>query len=190
MDVYFKECHDFASERASIDPNWCFWDEFVLSNCLGYINLFLAIRSANWNLRLGSLKVMAPVFSAFDRTNYRRLIPQHLANCLLLQHNISAAFSEGGFAVSILGNAWHSVAIDECHEMLIIRDLKDAVTHPGKNSINQVALSFPFKSRNLRNIQNEVFNKLPITNCNMSSVDKNMNDNVIEILNGIWKSSL
>lgn len=75
---------------------------------------------------------MAPVFSAFDRTNYRRIIPQHIADCLL-PHNVRAAFCEGGFAVSILGNAWHSVAIDECHEMLINRDLKEAITRPGKN---------------------------------------------------------
>ena len=74
--------------------------------------------------------------------------------------------------------------------MLMNRDLKDTITHPGKNSINQVALSFPYKSRNLRNICHEVFSKVPNNNSNMSSIDQKMNDNVIAILNGIRKSSL
>uniref|UniRef100_A0A1X7VCY4 Uncharacterized protein n=1 Tax=Amphimedon queenslandica TaxID=400682 RepID=A0A1X7VCY4_AMPQE len=139
---------------------------------------------------MGSLKIMAPVFSAFDRINYRRIIPQHIADCLLLPSDIKAAFLKGGFAVSILGNEWHSVAIDECHEMLINRDLKDAVTRPGKSSINQVALSFPYKSRNLRNIRNLVFDKEPVSNSNMSSIEKKMNENVVAILSGIRSSAI
>ena len=91
--------------------NWSFWAEFVISNCLGYINLYLAIRSANWNLRLGSLKVMAPVFAAFDRVNYRRILPQHFADCLLLPNDVKEAFAQGGFSVSILGNEWNSVLV-------------------------------------------------------------------------------
>ena len=117
---------------ASHDPNWHFWAEFVLSNCCGYISLFLAIRSANWDLRLGSLKCMSPIFAAFDRTTYRKLIPQHIADCLIMPKNILASLQNGGFAVSILGHSWHSVALDECHEMLINRDCKDSITRPKK----------------------------------------------------------
>lgn len=135
IEPYFKAFYDFASDKAMHDPNWCFWSEYILSSCCGYINLFLAVRSANWYLRNASLKVMAPVFSSFDRTTYRKLIPQHIADCLLLPQNIKTSLQNGGFSISILGNEWHSVAIDECHEMLINRDLKDAITHPGRNTI-------------------------------------------------------
>lgn len=34
-EVHFKKFRDFASERANTDPNWCFWAEFILSNCSG-----------------------------------------------------------------------------------------------------------------------------------------------------------
>uniref|UniRef100_A0A1X7UMS2 Uncharacterized protein n=1 Tax=Amphimedon queenslandica TaxID=400682 RepID=A0A1X7UMS2_AMPQE len=88
---------------------------------------------------------MAPVFAAFDSVNYRRLLPQHFADCILLPNDVKEAFAQEGFSVSILGNEYNSVAIDKCHEILINRDLKDAITRPGINAINQVALSIPYK---------------------------------------------
>lgn len=104
IEPYFKAFCDFASDKAMHYPNWCFWSEYILSNCCGYINLFLAVRSANWYLQIASLKVMAPVFLSFDRTTYRKLIPQHIADCLLLPQNIKTSFLNGGFSISILGN--------------------------------------------------------------------------------------
>lgn len=104
IEPYFKAFYDFASDKAMHDPNWCFWSEYILSNCCGYINLFLAVRSANWYQRIASLKVMAPVFLSFDRTTYRKLIPQHIADCLLLPQNIKTSFQNGGFSISIYGN--------------------------------------------------------------------------------------
>lgn len=56
FDAHFRAFYNFTSDMARHDPNWHFWAEFVLSNCCGYISLFLEIRSANWDLRLGSLK--------------------------------------------------------------------------------------------------------------------------------------
>lgn len=57
-------------------------------NAFCYIALFASIRSGNWISRLASIKLMAPIFSAFDRPTYRKLIPQHLADCLLLPNYI------------------------------------------------------------------------------------------------------
>lgn len=48
------------------DANWHFWGDFIHLNCFAYIALFCAIRSGNWHLRIGALKLMAPLFSAFD----------------------------------------------------------------------------------------------------------------------------
>uniref|UniRef100_A0A1X7UTE5 Uncharacterized protein n=1 Tax=Amphimedon queenslandica TaxID=400682 RepID=A0A1X7UTE5_AMPQE len=133
---------------------------------------------------------MAPVFAAFDSVNYRRLLPQHFADCILLPNDVKEAFAQEGFCVSILGNECNSVAIDICHEILINRDLKDAITRPGINAINQVALSIPYKGSNLRNIRNKVFNKEPINNDKISSTDRKIYDNVMAVLNRIKESSL
>ena len=135
------------------DPNWRFWGDFIQLNCFAYIALFYAIRSGNWHLRLGALKLMAPLFSAFDRPTYRKIIPQHLADCILLPADITTSFSNGGFSISITGRPWHSVGIDEAHEMLINKDCKLAVVHPNKEFITRVSLYFPFHSKVLHNIK-------------------------------------
>ena len=59
-----------------------FWYEYLTMNCLIYMALFIAIRNGDWMLRMGAIKSMAAVFSAFDRPIYQRLIPQHLADIL------------------------------------------------------------------------------------------------------------
>lgn len=74
---------DYVLSKADKDPNWKFWDQFVRTNCFAYIALFSAVRSANWDLRLAGLKTMAPIFSAFDRPTYRKVMPQHLADCTI-----------------------------------------------------------------------------------------------------------
>ena len=67
--------------------------------------------------------------------------------------------------------------------MLINRDLKDAITRPWRNTINEVALSFPYKSGNLRNIRHQVFKDKHDNKSVMSSTDQKMNDNTLSILN-------
>lgn len=126
------------------DPNWKFWGEYILQTGFSYICLFSAIRSGNWELHLSSLKLMAPVFAAFDRTTYRKLIPQHLADCLLMPKEITNCLQRGGFSVSITGHKWHLVAIDEAHEMLVNKDCKEAIVRPSKEFADRIALSFLF----------------------------------------------
>ena len=89
--------------------------------------LFTAIRSANWKLRLSSLKQMAPLLAAFDRPLYQKIIPHHLADILTYPEKIRQCFEHGAFVVSITGRPGHSVALDECHEMCINKDMKCAI---------------------------------------------------------------
>ena len=53
---------EFLNEKASNDENWKFWIQFVLRDCMAFISLYLAMRSNDWNLRIASLKDMAPIF--------------------------------------------------------------------------------------------------------------------------------
>ena len=146
--------HDFVSSKTG--PNWKFWSEFVQSTCFSYIALFCAIRSGNWNLRLAGIKSMVPLFSAFDRPTYRRVVPQHLADCILLPSNILEQFKQGGFSVNLTGRSWHSVGLDECHEMLINRDCKQSVVHPTKEFVTRQSLYFPFRSAVLKNVKKQL----------------------------------
>lgn len=61
-----------------------FWFQFIMIDCFAYIALYIALRYRMWDLRVGSLKLMAPIFHAFDRPIYQRLVPRHLKDLALL----------------------------------------------------------------------------------------------------------
>ena len=146
---------DFTERMSTADPNWKFWSDYISSNAFCYIALFVSIRSTNWLLRIAAIKLMAPIFSAFDRPTYRKLIPQHLADCLLLPSEVQEHFSCGGFTVSIKGRPWHSIGLDEAHEMLVNRDCKAALVHPNKEFISRMALYFPYRAKAIKNFKNQ-----------------------------------
>lgn len=68
----------WVNKLAEKNPNWDFWVNFVFRDCLSYLCLYLAMRSDLWNLRVGGIKKLAPMFAAFDRPHYQKLIPNHL----------------------------------------------------------------------------------------------------------------
>ena len=113
-------------------PNWKFWKQFVFEDGLAYIGLFIAIRSGNRELRLASIKLMAPVCTAFDHQTYQKLIAQHLADLCSFPNKVTNSFKQGGFVVSLSGTPWHSVAIDEAHEMKINKECKMSIVQPSQ----------------------------------------------------------
>ena len=152
-----KEFHKFLKMMAEQDDTWRFWVQFVLEDGMAYVGLFLALRSGDWKLRMACLKLMAPLFTAFDHSNYQKLISQHLADVLSMPPAIITAFQQGAFVVSISGSSWHSVAIDEAHEMLINKGCKTSVTRPTPDYINRIAQYLPYRTRALQNTQKQLF---------------------------------
>ena len=88
---------EFVDEKAASDDTLKFWRQFVFVDCYSYVGLYLAIRGSDWNLRLSSLKLMAPLFTAFDRDSYRIILPNHLANLQLYPDEVMKHFKAGGF---------------------------------------------------------------------------------------------
>ena len=84
---------------------------------MAYVSLFLAIRSGDWDLRIASFKSMAAVFTTFDHSTYQKLISRHLEDVFKMPAPIIAMFRQGAFVMSVSCRPWHSVAIDESHDM-------------------------------------------------------------------------
>ena len=83
-----QDFRKFIDTNTSINKTWQFWAQFVFQDCFVYVTLHLAIRSGKWELRMAAIKSMAAMFTAFDRSNYQKLIPQHIVNMLTLPKEI------------------------------------------------------------------------------------------------------
>ena len=158
----FQQFKEFLQKQANSDDTWKFWSQFVFEDAMGYVGLFLAIRSGNWNLRMACMKLMAPVFTAFNHPTYQKLISQHLADVLCMPPPVLAMLEQGAFVISISGRAWHSVGIDEAHEMLINKACKTSIVRPSKDYINRIAHYIPYRTKSLENLKHQIF---PETKC-------------------------
>lgn len=146
MDDDFKS---FIDGKAEVDDTWHFWVNFIFEDGMAYIALFMAIRSGNWNLRMAALKLMAADFAAYDHPNYQKLITQHIMDVLHMPEELVQYLQGGGFALSITGRPFHSVGLDECHEMLINRHVKEAIVRPSPDYISRVAKYIPTRMKSI-----------------------------------------
>lgn len=142
----------FVETCSEQDDIWKFWAKFVLQDCVSYIGLYLGIRCNKWDLRIASLKMMAPLFTAFDRVHYQKLIPHHLAD---LQNFPDKCFRSGAFAVSMTGSKGHSVALDEAHEMCVDKDMKAAIVRPTKAYLQKTLPSWGTELQHTRLLLNK-----------------------------------
>ena len=108
------------------------------------------MHSEQWNLRLGSLKIMAPIFHAFDSSNYIHIIPNNIAEMLCLPPSLLDHFKNGGFVASIKGNTWSSVALDEGHEMCINKDVKAAISKLSDDCIFKIVQYLLYRAKSLK----------------------------------------
>ena len=153
----YDQLQEFATAMAERDDTWRFWVDFYFQHMTSYIGLWVAVRTGNWDLRVAAIKAAAPLFHAFDRTYYLRLLPHHLAHVASMPGEIKAQFQSGSFSVSLSSNAFSSVGLDECHEMCINKDLKAAIVHPRPEYIDRLARYLPHRGHVLHNFQDELF---------------------------------
>ena len=77
----------------------------------GVLGFYIAVRSRTWELTNASLKKLACLFHAFDKQNYLRMIPYHLADLQIFPSDVNDFCSQGCFSVSITGDKFYSMRL-------------------------------------------------------------------------------
>ncbi len=147
-----EEFKDFREQMSNLDKTFRFWDSFVHKDCLYYIGLHLAVRSGNWNLRVGCLKKMIALFRVCDFRNYAKFLPKHIADLRLIPEQILDNLKAGGFVCSLKGTPFESQAFDETHESTINRDVKMSISRNNEDLIVSKGLYLPFRANLIENI--------------------------------------
>ena len=194
MPVTYSGFKSFMENLAGYQDTVKFWYHFMSEDCFAYIGLFVALRFRNWELRNGSIKQLAAIFSAFDRPTYQELIPHHLKDLLTLPNSVLHHLRKGGFSVRLTSSEWHGVALDECHEMRINKDAKLAVVRPSKQRMEFLSNYMAFRAACMENLQNQIFperqtdtNKFSDT---PSNKDKKVEANIQNMLIAISENGL
>jgi hypothetical protein len=157
MPLTYTGFRDYMENLSKQHDTVRFWYQFIAVDCFAYYALFLALRYRNWELRMGSIKVLAATFSAFDRPIYQELIPHHLKDILTMPPNVLHHLRKGGFSVRLSPTEWHGVALDECHEMKINKDAKLAVVHPSKHKMEFLSNYMSFRPACVDNLAKQIF---------------------------------
>ena len=150
-EEFVKFCHQMSDTYETFK----FWHQFLVKDCLCYINLWLAIRTGDWNLRLCALKSMAPLFHAFDRQNYSYLIPCHLSQLHSLPEYVLDHFKRGAFVSSLTGANFSQVALDEAHEMLINKDVKTAFSEHLPQHVEKISATLECQAQLVNNLEKQ-----------------------------------
>ena len=147
---------EFVEGQAKLDDNWRFWCGFVFHDCLAYVGLYFAIRGGVWGLRMASLKEMCPLFTAYDRVNYLKILPQHFAEVMCLPDYVRQCLEQSGFVCMIKGNEMHAVALDEAHETLINKHIKTSVVRPSKEYLDRNMYYYPVRAKTCDALKEQV----------------------------------
>ncbi|XP_022111561.1 uncharacterized protein LOC110990766 [Acanthaster planci] len=151
-----EEFNEYCNNMTEKFETFKFWNRFLKEDCFCYIQLWIAMRSGNWQMRLCALKRMAPLFFAFDRQNYSKLIPIHLSQMYGLPSYIAKHFENGGFVSSIRGANFSSVGFDEAHEMLINKDCKIALSRGLPTNMEKMAGTLEFQGQLINSFHNQL----------------------------------
>ena len=115
-----------------------FWAN-MLQYFHAYVAFYFSIRSGDWNLRNAALPQLAELFFAFSHDKYEELVCGHLLDIMSMPSDVKKQFEKGEWTTSVKGRPYHNLALDEAHECLINRKLKELARNP--NECNTVTIA-------------------------------------------------
>ena len=133
-----------------------FWDSFVHIDFMNYFGFYIPIRTRNWKLRNACLKQLACLFHSFDKHNFLRMIPYHIADLQRYPTDVLDIFSKGCFSVSISGEYCYSFALGEAHAMEIILKTKNALNSFSLSSLATLIYYLPYRAETLYNFKTQL----------------------------------
>ena len=103
------------------------WSQ-LLTYLHAYTGFYFSIRSGNWLLRNSCLKVLTELFFAYSQDKYEVLSINALGDRYKYPKEVIDYFMNGQWTVSARGRPFHNLALDEAHECIINRKLKQITT--------------------------------------------------------------
>lgn len=117
----------------------------------------------HWHL--GPMHKSGPAIHCLTISHIVNSLHKHLADLLCFPVEIMHYFRRGIF-VSITGWDWHSLGVDEAHEMLIDKSCKRSVVHPSRDDVSRIANYLPYHTTCIENLRKQIFPKeaMPVHN--------------------------
>ena len=146
----------WCTDKSARYETFAFWNRFIKKDVFAYIQLYLAIRSRNWDWRQAAIKHIATLMHAFDRHNYARWLLVHLGQMFALPSYVLDHFRKGGFSSSITGKSFSCIPFDEGHETLINKDTKKIIVKSTPDSIGRIASTLPYQAKLINNYESNL----------------------------------
>lgn len=144
-----------ASDNKDCLSRFWFQTLYFLNAYYGY---FFAIRTGNYALRNACLPVLTELFSAYSHNKYEQLACETLYDNARASKTILSYFIKGEWTLSISGKPFHNVALDEGHEMVINRRLKELTSRPSEYRTVTLANFMAYLDKFMELLQNYVIN--------------------------------
>jgi hypothetical protein len=97
-----------------------------------YMSYYFAIWSGNYHLRNAALPILAELFCAYGHNKYEELVCETIKDVITMPDWITEHFLLGEWTVSVTGKYFHNIALDEAHESVINKRLKELTTRPSE----------------------------------------------------------
>ena len=130
---------------------------------LNYLNVYVAyyfsIRSGNFALRNACLPKLAEIFFAYNHGNYQTLVCEHILDLHRLPENVKREFSMGRWTMSITGNKFENVALDEGHEGVINKRLKMLTSRASEYRTVTLSNFMAYLDKFIENLRKQIFKR-------------------------------